>query len=1172
MLSNILYAQTANIEKVSLQLQWKYQFQFAGFIMAKEKGFYHDANLDVTIKEWQQNIDMVDEVVNQNATYSVARPSTLIDISNGKDILLLAVIYQSSPLVLLTTEHSNIKSIKDFKNKNVMTTGDLNSDSSLLSMIFSQGIKSEDLNIQNPSFNVRDLINKKTDLMASYISNEPFLLREIGIEPVIFNPKDYGFDFYNDILITSSEHEKNNPKQVQEFVQASLHGWEYAFNNIDESVDIIFEKYNTQNKTKKALLYEAQELKKLAFHKTKQLGKIEESKLEKIYDIYKLLGLTSHNIDFKKIIYSNDPNTTPLTQEEKKWIATNTVKVGVSSWYPFYFYNEDKSEIIGVSVDFIIAVAKKLNLEIEFVPKIWTELLSDFKAHKIDVLPATFFTKERTVFGDYTQKYLDVKEHIYVKENSTINDFSELKNKKLVMMRSYGTISKIAEKYPTIKIIEVDTIEETIKMVLNGEADALFNSKFWVDNFLKDNYIYGLKSLYQTDFKPSALHFFSNKEKPILNSILKKGLHSLSFEEKNKIVSNWSLPTYDRQVERTSLLLTRDQKEYLKNRTVIRMCNNTGWAPIEFIEDGNLKGIAPDTMKLIEKKLNIKFERVFTQSWSQSQSFLKSKKCDILSSAIKNSKREKFALFTKPYLSYKLGLITRNDKPFIESIDDVIDQPMARKKGSGLIQKMKDEYDNINIIQTQNAFDTLQHIISGDAYYTIEALPVASYYFNKYALNDLQIAGYTNMRYQIRIAVRDDEPILRDILNKVLSTITKKEKNEIYNKWVNFSINEAFNKKIILYIAGVIGFIVFIFIYKQYMLRKSLKEFDELINATMEGIIVFKDGVIIDTNKSTLKILGYKIKEELIGKKLLGFIARESKETIRKSIQSRDVEAHEALLLKEDDSVFQALVRIFDLKNRNVNILSIIDISILKQQEKLLIEQSRMVALGEMIGNIAHQWRQPLSVISTGATGMLLEKEYGNLSDKSFKEICDSINKNAQYLSRTIDDFKDFIKGDGHKTSFTLSSEIFSFLSLIDGSIKRHEINIILKTDDSISLDGYPNELIQCLMNIYNNAKDALIDKDIESRYIFIETFLKEKKVVILFRDNADGIDEKVIDKIFDPYFTTKHQSKGTGIGLSMTYNLIVEGMKGTINAKNILYKYNGIQYKGAQFVIELPL
>ncbi len=254
--------------------------------------------------------------------------------------------------------------------------------------------------------------------------------------------------------------------------------------------------------------------------------------------------------------------------------------------------------------------------------------------------------------------------------------------------------------------------------------------------------------------------------------------------------------------------------------------------------------------------------------------------------------------------------------------------------------------------------------------------------------------------------------------------------------------------------------------------------------------------------------------------------------------------------------------------NENLEQKIVIEVEKSKIIEKKLFQSEKMVSMGEMIGNIAHQWRQPLSVISTASTGMQMQKEYGILADDDFIKTCQMINKNAQYLSSTIDDFRNFIKGDRKKIIFSLTDDINSFLHLVEGSIKRHNINIVLNLQDDIKINGFPNELTQCFINIFTNAKDALKENKIEKKLIIISTMMKENSVVIKIKDNAQGIPSDILPKIFEPYFTTKHQSQGTGLGLHMTYNLIVDGMGGTIEANNKSYEYDGNNYSGAEFII----
>ena len=239
------------------------------------------------------------------------------------------------------------------------------------------------------------------------------------------------------------------------------------------------------------------------------------------------------------------------------------------------------------------------------------------------------------------------------------------------------------------------------------------------------------------------------------------------------------------------------------------------------------------------------------------------------------------------------------------------------------------------------------------------------------------------------------------------------------------------------------------------------------------------------------------------------------------------------------------------------------------KQQHILSQQSKMAAMGEMIGNIAHQWRQPLSVITTVASGMKLQKEFNTLDDKTFNDSIDNITNSAQYLSKTIDDFRNFFKSDKNESIFSISESIEKVIKLTEAQFKNNEI-IFIKNIQDFNILGLENEFIQALINILNNAKDALLEEK-GLRLIIISTNKSENKAFIKIEDNAGGIDEKIIDKIFEPYFTTKHQSKGTGIGLYMTQKIINQHMNGNICIKNSEIIHEKNTYQGTEVLIELP-
>jgi len=848
-----LYSQK---QTVSLQLQWKHQFQFAGYYMAKKKGYYDEVNLKVKFLEYQRGKNILEDILSEKVNYATGRSSLINKRSHGKNIVLLTSILQSSPLALVTKKDSKIKTLKDFKNKQLTITGN-EAETSIFPMLLSQQINKNNILINSSKNKLNDFINNKTDIITLYTSNQEYTLIKKGIKYNAFHPKDYNFDFYDDILYTSEAEATKNRERTRNFTIASLKGWRYAFENIDETVNIILKHYNTQNKTRDALLYEAKVLKELAFKDSNDLGTINKNKIQRTYDIYHVMGLTKEPIDLDKFIFNLSSNS------------------------------------------------------------------------------------------------------------------------------------------PTI---------------------------------------------------------YSEKE-----------------------------------------------KKYLQKHKVIKMCNNPNWEPIEFAEHGDMNkmaGIAIDTIHKIEQQLNVKFQTIHTTSWTQSQQYLKEKKCDILPAAIKTQKREKYANFTQPYLNLPLAIFTAKDKPLVNGLSDIIEETWSRQKGSGLIHYMQKEYPNNKLTITNNVNEAFQFVNNGTTYFTIASLPIATNVISKYQLDNLQIAGYSNIMYKLSIAVRDDDLILRDILDKTLKKISKKEHRDILKAWVNTDDKPLFSTTLLRNIFIILFIIALFLFYRQYLLKKT--------NSNLKNLV--------------------------------------------------DEKTHE-------------------LKELNLNLEVRIEKAIHENREKdkLLDAQSKMASMGEMIGNIAHQWRQPLSVISTGVTGMQLQKEYELLDDNQFNKTCDMINENAQYLSKTIDDFKNFIQGDRTRHIFNIFDSLKTFTHLVEGSIKENNIEVILNADKELTIESYENELAQCFINIFNNSKDALKDKNIQDKLIIFTCYTRKDTLIIDIQDNAEGISDDIIEKVFEPYFTTKHKSQGTGLGLNMTYKLIVDGMDGNITVENKEFIHNKRKYNGALFQITLP-
>ena len=362
--------------------------------------------------------------------------------------------------------------------------------------------------------------------------------------------------------------------------------------------------------------------------------------------------------------------------------------------------------------------------------------------------------------------------------------------------------------------------------------------------------------------------------------------------------------------------------------------------------------------------------------------------------------------------------------------------------------------------------------------------------------------------------------------------------------------------------------------YKLEIAKKSLSEKNEelrlILDTTMEAIIIFKDNSVVDCNKIAIELFNKQMKYELINKSFNDLIHNKNRDILNEK------EPFETNLIREDGSEFNAIINIKDtsLNNQIFKIVTIVDIEDLKRKENLMAEQTKLAAMGEMLGNIAHQWRQPLNIISMSSSNLKLKNDIGELCSSTLSESLSLILRTTNHLSDTIDTFNDFLKTDKEKSFFNVNENIKNSISLVDSFFKNFNIDIILELEEGIFINSVANEFSQAFINILNNAKDAIVLnlKDNEYGLIKIKTKKIDNFIEISILDNAKGIEKDILNKIFEPYFTTKHKYQGTGLGLYMTRKIINSSMGGEITVQNKKFVHNQKKYEGAEFKIKIPI
>ncbi|WP_419769253.1 MAG: ABC transporter substrate-binding protein [Candidatus Marinarcus sp.] len=836
------------LKKVTLQLSWFDQFQFAGYYMAKEKGFYEEAGFDVEIKPFTFGTDIPLEVSEGKIDFAVGRETLILERAKKRKIVALYALFQATPLVLLATEDSQIKSVNDFKNKRIMTTIDDSSEVSLKAMISSHNIQLSDLKFLKHTHNINDLVNKNTDIISAYISKTPYDLQKMGVKYTVFDPKKFGFDMYSDFLYTNENLINNEMHDVNAFKNASLKGWQYAYSHIKLSVDVILKKYNSQHLSKEALLFEANALKKLSYFKNEKLGLIKEDKVQRIYDLYNVMGL----------------------------------------------------------------VENPINIEDFFLPFRFSE---------------------------------DVQ-------------------------------------------------------------------------------------------------------------------------------------------------LTQKELDYLKNKKSIKMCIIPNVMPYSGVKGEFAIGFVADYIELIKRKLNIKIDLVKTETMTETLAFLKDKKCDMIPGIQMTEERKSYLNFSNPYLKVPFVLVTRNNEPFYNDISN-LHQTIALVKGYAISELLKRKYKNIKFVDVETIDEALKQISKGEVFGTISPLSTALYKIQNLKITNIKISSKLDETNNIRVGVVKDETLLFDILDKTVNSIGNSTVNNLLNKWLYVQYDKEVDYGFLWKVLALFILISGAILYRQKLLKTMNKELQKSVEEKTQELIQ---------------------------------INNQLEERIKTEVEKN---------LKKD---------------------------------RLLSRQSKMAAMGEMIENIAHQWRQPLSIITTGASGLRLKKEFGHLDDDFFNETINTIISTSKHLSSTVNDFMYFFKPQENKSEFFVKDCVKKCLELLKPKLK--DVHIIEDFQD-IKIVGFQNELVQVFMNIITNAIDALESSN-DEKMIFIKIYSINNSSVIKIKDNAGGIPEDIINKVSEPYFTTKHKSQGTGIGLYMCEEIVKQHMNGQLKIKNVTYTYNGKEYKGAQFSVVL--
>ncbi|MDD2780768.1 diguanylate cyclase [Sulfuricurvum sp.] len=532
----------AGLEKVSLQLDWKYQFEYAGYIAAKEKGFYREVGLDVELREYRSGVNVVSDVLSHKSNYGIYNSSIVVENGRIRPIVLMATYLQHSPLILVSQK--GLENPADLIGKSLMGTDNEFKHSSLSLLLSHFGITPENSHLVDHTFSIDPFVQRRVDAMSVYRSNQLYELDRLKIPYDIIDPVEYGFLMNAGNLFTSYEETIDHSERTRKFIEATNRGWRYAIDHPGEIIDILKKKYRVA-KSYEALAYEAKVIQKLMMSDLYGIGETNSELTQRLFKQLVRVGIIREDQKLGQFLFqdivASSKNGFQLTAIEKAYLARKkTIKMCVDpEWYPLEAIREGKH--IGIAADVMSNFESKIGIPIKLVQtSTWSESLQKVENRQCDILTLAAKIPERERYLKFTTTYLTLPYvMVTTMEKPFINSIELLKGEKVGIVKGYEIITRLKKLYPELNIVEVESINEGLKKVENGQLYGYIDNLEVTTSYIQRAYSGSLKvslRLEETDELSVAIR----NDEPTLYDIFQKLVTQLDEPTMQKIYNRWT--------------------------------------------------------------------------------------------------------------------------------------------------------------------------------------------------------------------------------------------------------------------------------------------------------------------------------------------------------------------------------------------------------------------------------------------------------------------------------------------------------------------------------------------------------------------------------------------------------------------------------------------------------
>lgn len=419
----------------------------------------------------------------------------------------------------------------------------------------------------------------------------------------------------------------------------------------------------------------------------------------------------------------------------------------------------------------------------------WVNNLQKMQIRDIDMLSAVLYSEKRTRYMRYSSPYYEALDFFFIRDDLDVKTFSDLNGKRVAIAREFAHVELLKKHFPKIRIVTVNSFEDSIDAVLENRADILYDSYAALSYILKKKGISSIVPFKSTrQFGSNPVHFATHKNQPILADIIERALNAVTYYERTQIFNRW-IQQYPNKHD-FLLSLSSQEIAWLKQHPTITIGCEANWPPFEFIDQSDeMKGFSADLINLLAQRLHIQFQLQPYANWTETLTKLKHHDIDLVASIIKNKQREQYLSFSDPYITPSIVIYRRKNSPPIHTIDDLNLQTISVENNYYVSERLKQDYPQIRLFEVDTTAEALKALSHGrvDAYIGVQG--PANAIIEQNALTNIRIVGDAGLgKAELRFAVRNDWPVFVSILNKALNSIPPPEMLALRHKWLN--INE----------------------------------------------------------------------------------------------------------------------------------------------------------------------------------------------------------------------------------------------------------------------------------------------------------------------------------------------------------------------------------------------